>query len=451
MIVLGVLGLLPAYAIVGARAETVVVAPLLGAGIVAVGAWIEVAVGGDLRLLALGVGIVAWVVSGLRVRTVLRETVDARSLLLLIGPLVALAWTLRALERFELYADARSIWLFHARMLYGGHHTYLSVAPQTVFSHPDYPLLGPASIAATWEAAGRIEYRTAQLMIAALTACGVILVGLCVARATNCPVVLAFLASAALCVVLYGVFGEYATNGYMDPLCGSLTTAAFGYGLLVKAERWSQSLSLVLLVLTAAVKNEGLAYAAIGLVALLVLRLRLERDQRLKLRGYGLTVVGLLAWPVIVRLRGIGSDLTHGPSGPVQHPGYRFSQLVHPEIARYGAFPAAVGAVLVVVVLRRSRRDGAILYLATILCAVVALNLVYVFGPDEIMFWIRTSLNRTTQTIEDLCLLVITVAAVLGVMELVKVRPARHPGAGHDESTPAHDTGTSAEHDVRTA
>ena len=59
---------------------------------------------------------------------------------------------------------------------------------------------------------------------------------------------------------------------------------------------------------------------------------------------------------------------------------------------------------------------------------VVALNLVYVFGPDEIHFWINTSLDRTTQTIEELCLLVITVAGVLGALQLARLRPRRRGG-----------------------
>lgn len=430
MVALGLLGVLPAYAIAGARAEAVALAPLVGAGIVAVGAWIEVLIGGDLRLLSVGVGAVVWVVSAVRVRAVLHDAVDARSLLLMIGPLAALAWTLQSLHRYELFWDARSIWLFHARMLYGGHDTFISVAHATPFSHPDYPLLVSAPVAATWHATARIDYRTGQLLIAALTACAVILVGLCVARAAKCPTIVAVVVSGALCAALYGSFGAFATNGYVDPLCASLAAAALGYGLLVEPQRWSQSLSLVLIALTAAAKNEGLAYAGIGLVALLVLRFRLEPGDRLRLGTYGLAAVSLVAWPAIVRVHGISSDLTRRLPGPVEHPGYRFSQLVGPEFARYGTFPAAVLAVLVVIVVKRSRRDGAILYLAALIGSAVALNLVYVFGPNEINYWITTSLDRTTQTIQALCLLVITVAGVLAGTQLARARPARredHP------------------------
>ncbi len=431
MLALGLLGVLPACAIAGARAEAVALAPLVGAGIVAVGAWIEVLIGGDLRLLSVGVGAVVWVVSAVRVRAVLHDTVvDARSLLFMIGPLAALAWTLQSLHRYELKWDARSIWLFHARMLYGGHNTFITVAHATPFSHPDYPLLVSAPVAATWQATARIDYRTGQLLIAALTACAVILVGLCVARAAKCPTIVAVVVSVALCAALYGAFGAYATNGYVDPLCASLAAAALGYGLLVEPQRWSQSLSLVLIVLTAAAKNEGLAYAGIGLVALLVLRFRLERGDRLWLGAYGLAAVSLVAWPAIVRVHGIGSDLTRRLPGPVEHPGYRFSQLVGPEIARYGTFPAAVLAVLVVIVVKRTRRDGVILYLAALIGSAVALNLVYVVGPNEINYWIATSLDRTTQTIQALCLLVITVAGVLAATQLARARPARredHP------------------------
>lgn len=436
MLAVGLLGVLPACAIAGARAEAVALAPLIGAGIIAVGAWIEVLIGGDLRLLAVGVGAVVWTVSAFRVRAVLHDTVvDARSLLLMIGPLAALAWTLQSLHRYELLWDARSIWLFHARMLYGGHDTFISVAHATPFSHPDYPLLVSAPVAATWQATARIDYRTGQLLIAALTACAVILVGLCVARASKCPTIAAVAVSGALCAALYGLFGGYATNGYADPLCASLTAAAFGYGLLVEPQRWSQSLSLVLIVLTSAAKNEGLAYAGIGLVALLVLRFRIAPGDRLRLGSYGLAAVSLVAWPAIVRVHGISSDLTRRSAGPVEHPGYRFSQLVGPEIAFYGTFPAAVLAVLVVIMAKRSRRDGAILYFAALIGSGVALNLVYVLGPNEIQYWIATSLDRTTQTIQALCLLIITVAGVLATTQLAKARPARRED--HPTSTSA--------------
>jgi len=52
--------------------------------------------------------------------------------------------------------DARSIWLFHASWLHGSADVYLQaqLSPELVFSHPNYPLFGSASMAVVWAIAG---------------------------------------------------------------------------------------------------------------------------------------------------------------------------------------------------------------------------------------------------------------------------------------------------------
>jgi len=79
------------------------------------------------------------------------------------APWAALAFFLLAAATFALVSacrpngdwDAWSIWNLHARYLYrGGEHWTSLFSPALNWSHPDYPLLLPASVMRSWVFAG---------------------------------------------------------------------------------------------------------------------------------------------------------------------------------------------------------------------------------------------------------------------------------------------------------
>jgi len=257
LVVLAVAGAPLALRVCGPRAEVVALAPLLGAGYLAAAALVEVAVGGPPFALAgsaLTVGALAPLTTVRKVRA--GFAVAPRDGLLLTAPVLVLGWVLTTLERVQVSYDGRSIWLFHARMLAGGRQLFLAQAHLFAFSHPDYPPLVPAAVALGWRVAGATE-----LVIGALTACATLLAGLAVARALGSTGRLAP-AAAALCVgVLYGVWGQYASNGFVDPLCAALVLAAAVSGLL--GAPGEAPLALTLVALAAVTKNEGLVFGLV--------------------------------------------------------------------------------------------------------------------------------------------------------------------------------------------
>lgn len=387
----------------------VALAPLLGAGFVAAGAGLEVAVGGGARLdatLALLTGAaIPLLLSG---RCTLSLRLPPAECLLLAVPTVGLAWTLSVLQRVEIEWDGRSIWLFHARMLRAGHKVFLAQAHLFAFSHPDYPPLVPSSVLLGWDLQGHIDYRTAQLVVAALTACATVLAGVAVARIVGAGRLLSAALALAFVLTCYGIWGQYGSDGYTDPLVAALVVAAGGYGLLAQAAPGRVGLPLALLVLAAATKNEGLT-SSLPVLGVIVLRELLHRRThplaapRLSWRQVAGATTMMSVWPVIVRVHGIGSDLTAHSKlvGRAADPLYRLDLTwaeLEPNLA--GPLTAAVALVLLSAVLGRNHFGRAVGFLSAHLLCLSALLAVYAFGPLEIHFWLNTSLVRTSLLLE---------------------------------------------------
>jgi hypothetical protein len=443
MLLLGIAGAPLSYRLVGPRAEAVPLAALLGAGYLAAGATLEVALGGPPlgdAFAALLAGTLLPMIGplsrALRARRVYRAALQRQEVLLLLAPVLVLGWTLSTLKRTEIGWDGRSIWFFHARMLLGGREVFLAQAHAFPFSHPDYPPLVSAVLSFGWGMGGSIDYRMGQLAVAALTACATLLAGIAVARALAAARWLAPMV-VALCVGLcYGVWDVYGSNGYVDPLTAALFLAAAVYGLLAPPAAQQVQLSIALAILASAVKNEGLVFSLIVLVLLAVRQLLtwrwkpsipIEVRPRWFVMAFGL----MLLWPLVVRSQGVGSNLTTASllHGEAADPVHRLGLVLDALGPRVGlAMVGFLGLAVVGVLGPRDARLRICGFLAVELGAATALLAAYAMGPDEINWWLSTSLDRTDMVLRAGGLLAAVYAAVAAgglLAEAVRTRRQR--------------------------
>lgn len=180
--------------------------------------------------------------------------------------LLAIVITVRAAGR-EPYGswDGWAIWNLHARFLFraGPAWPALLNTPQLGWSHPDYPLLVPASVARMWAFAGS---DAAALSALVSTLFGVGTVGLLVAATALLRGRIAALVGG---LVLLGTpfFVTFASNEHADiPLSFFVLAAAV---TLAISPRWPRALGLPAMAgicagLAAWTKNEGLLLAVIA-------------------------------------------------------------------------------------------------------------------------------------------------------------------------------------------
>jgi hypothetical protein len=440
LVLLGLAGAPLAYRLAGPRVEAVPMAPLLGAGYLAAGATLEVAVGGPPlgdAIVALAAGallpMIGPIYRGVRARRVYRPAVHLQEFMLLLAPILVLGWTLSTLKRTDIYWDGRSVWFFHARMLLGGHNVFLAQARAFQFSHPEYPPLVSAAISFGWGLSGSIDYRAGQLLVAELTACATVLTGVAVARALAASRWLGP-AVAAVCVGLcYGVWDTYASNGYADPLIAALFLAAALYGLLASAGVQHVRMAIALAVLASVVKNEGLVFALVVLVLVAVRQLLTWwREPTIpavvRPRWFVVAFGLMLLWPLVVRSQALGSGLTAASllHGEAADPVYRLGIVLYDLLHRAGPEIAGLIGLGVVGVLGSrdaGRRVGG--FLAAELGATVALVTVYAMGPYEIHWWLGTSVDRTDMALRAGGLLAAVYAAVTAGGLLVQEALAR--------------------------
>lgn len=458
VLLLLVLGGLPlAQRIGGATVDALALAPLLGAAFLAAAATAQVAIGGSLLLL----GTIA-LVAGAALPLLWRSPKDAPGrrpgdLVLLLGPCAVLAWTLTVLDRFSLGWDARSIWFFHARMLVAGGDDYLELARVHGWNHPDYPPLVPAVLGYAWEVTSEIDYRTGQILIAALTACGTVLTALAIARALRSRWTGAVAATASV-AVCYGVWEGLATNGYVDPLAASLVLAGAGYGILAQPSTRHEKVALACLVLAGLTKNESFTYATVMITVLVaqavVHRRRRQASPQAPLWCYGLALGAAAAWPLTVRAHGLSSGLVG--SNAVADPASRFAQALDAllpllDLAAFAVAGLVAGCLLVG---GREIRRGVAYVLSLLACGCVLLS-AYAVGPYEITWWLGTSLGRTSMFLQAGGLLLAVFTAGTVVEWLLRgqapraVRPrrgadGRAPALSADTATPSQDTSSSS-------
>lgn len=420
VLVLGVGGLLPALAAVGIRPSLVFAAPLAGALLAALAGIATYAFAGNplewWSLLAAGANVAAIFVlrrRGWRPRLAGGWTPVAALVTVAAVGLVTV-WPLLGLREAGLGWDAQSIWLLHARLIFAGHAAAVDslTNPAYNFSHTGYPVLLPSSVAFGWLMEGRIDYRSAQVLIGVLNGCALALVGTlvaeCAPRRTRRP---AAVLGAGTTIAMFSVAGVGAVDGYADTFAAAAAVAAVLAGLVARRSRSLLALAVLAAWAAGSTKNEGFTVAAIVLA---LVALRYTRPDTFKVRlwaaragaGTAVLVAPLLVWPLLV--------VAHGGSVPSFRGSGAFTNGTHNRVIRLHATAVAVWhqlgwlplTVLLVAVagtllLRQTRaRLGlappAWLWLALVL-GTLALSSVYVVVTLLNVHWWLQSAGRTMQ------------------------------------------------------
>jgi hypothetical protein len=440
---LGLPGLLPALAVARRSPALVFVAPLIGAGLAAIAAGLELAVGGSLLPWYAGVAItvnvatlIFWLVARRSARLqALKGTGPAAgssltwSMLTVVVVLGAMVAPLTGLRAGITGYDTTAIWLTHALMVAGGHHVLLSGLQNPVYlsSNPDYPPLVPAAGALAFALAGQGHLHVAVGVTVLLSACalGVGGVGVAAIGIGGRPVtrVVALAAGAAQCLAGFAVAGIYGIDGHADLLWSAAAAAAIVWGLVLPQSTQALGLAWVCAAVAGLTKNEGLTTALVVLV-LIAIRYRPLTLPRLRRTGLRASQgsLSMLAWPGL-RLwaeraafvavpalpglawaglaRHIGLHDAFFRSRSTQSVPYRAAATMSSMAAHLTIAPLAIAVLVAGCCLVRHDRDGgrlgnpAWLWAAGLLATAI-LFATYVFGSPEIHWWLHTSVLRTT-------------------------------------------------------
>lgn len=325
--------------------------------------------------------------------------------------LTAMSWPLRALERYSLAWDARSIWLLRARLFFRGHEHILAALDNKAleFSHRDYPPLLSSTVSVAWSLPGHPDYRLAQILIALLNAAVVGLLGCAIARCAprRCRSI-GLIAAVGVALAAFELAGPYATNGYADLFAAAAAAAAVMWGLVLPRDRVAFTLSVLSAWAAGLTKEEGLVAAVVvlGLIAIRYVRPRPGRPLWRR-RGLAAAILAapILAWPTAVLL--LGGRLGPDVATPSDDSLVLRATVAAAEMATHlrGVLPLAAVVALVAGVVGGRHLAGRrrALHLAgdgwlwlALAGWLVPLFVIYVSGSLGIRFWLRTSVDRTT-------------------------------------------------------
>lgn len=213
--------------------------------------------------------------------------------------------------------DAFGIWNLKAKYLAGpGESWRIAVAPELSLSHPDYPLLLPATIARSWLVAGETPPLVPALWggVFFYALIGVVFSALYLWRGSVAAIL------AGLVLLSNSPFLLQASTQYADiPLALYFTCAlaATMLGLREPALPGSPVLGGFFLACAAWTKNEGLAFAILALMSLPLVLGALERPITPALRLFLGALPGLLLVGAFKVLLAPAGDLTAGRSSPL--------------------------------------------------------------------------------------------------------------------------------------
>jgi hypothetical protein len=413
---LGAAGVLPAVAVARRSAVVVFLAPLIGAGMAAVAATVELGVGGSLVAdyvavaAAVNLAVAGW---WLAARRTARPAAaawgwSAGSLLVVLG---CLAVPLVALRAPMFGWDANSIWLTHTLMVYGGHHELLTGLQNVAyrFSNPDYPPLVPAAGALAFKFYGLGNLHLAVDMTVLLTACAVGVTGMGIAAAGSGgrrPARLAAVAAAgAICIVAFAVSSYSAVEGYTDLLWAAAAAGAVIWGLVLPRGSQELGVAWVCAMVASLTKNEGLTTALVVLV-LIALRYRPltlpgPTARRWAERAGFVLLPALpgLAWAGL--MRHIGVQDAFFTSASAQTPLTRAGATLAGMAAHLAVAPVALAVLLAGCWWLRGDRERARLgnpawLWISCLGSLAIIFATYLVGKLEIHSWLATSVSRTT-------------------------------------------------------
>jgi hypothetical protein len=416
-------GCLPAVAAVGLSPPTFFVAPLIGAASAAVAVELELGVGGT--MIAWFV-VVAVMVNVLSLAILLRRGSLPRwegggwSLFLLAGVLVALAVPLTGLRAHEVGYDPAVIWTTHTLLVSSGHQTLVSGLqnPAYAYSNPSYPPLIPGVGALGYAFAGRSVLVLGSELTALLNAAAVGLIATGIARtsrpSTRWGHAATIALSALICLVCFGVGGDYGINGYTDVLWSAAAVGAVIWGLVLPRSWSNVMVAWSCAIVASLTKNEGLL-AALAILLLIALRYRAPLLRRRDgvdsgwgelVRSWASWVVVVivpalpgLVWAIQIHVLGIKDDFFGTPQSESLY--LRGSATIAAMSHYLAVVPAAVLVILIGCTwFRGTRRTMQLGHPAWLWAAWLGgmgfIFATYVFGSPEIHWWLSTSVDRTT-------------------------------------------------------
>lgn len=402
-------GLMPSMAVLGRTPQAVAAAPLVTALSCSIAATLSVLLKLRLELVLVVVFVSISVVAA---RSLLTRRASATSAepgsawLESIGLAALLAIPLLAIRRPPIDWDTRAIWFLHADWLLAGGAKAVSAMGNGayVFSQPDYPPLAPGTVASVWTLLGR-DFEIAQVTVALLVASALLTLGFALRTViTGRPRWQTWVAAAVVMIGAYGLAGAYGTNGYVDLLWAAAFAAGALILLVASPTARTDALGVLCLAVATSTKNEGVLAGIVVLVIVLVRR----RAWNLRLAAAPVAVVAF--WRLAAGLAGAQSDVvTNG----------RFADLVHLRSDVLARARPIVGALwrdcgwelciaalltAIGVVVTRRQRDGVQpktvagaggLWMATT-AALAAVGFAYMVSGDEVGWYLRNSVDRTT-------------------------------------------------------
>jgi hypothetical protein len=421
---LGAPGVVPAVAAARRSAVVVFLAPLIGAGMAAVAATIELGVGGSLVAdyaavaVTANLAVIGWWLAARRGARPSAVPAWQWSIITMLVVLGCLAIPLMALRAPMFGWDANSIWLTHALMVYGGHHELLTGLQNAAyqFSNPDYPPLVPAAGALAFKFFGLGNLHLAVDMTVLLTACAVGVVGTGIAavgiRGRRPTCVAAIAAAGAICVVCFAVSGVSEVEGFTDLLWAAAAAGAVIWGLVLPRSAQALAVAWISAAVASLTKNEGLATALVLLVLIafryrpLTARRRPRAPTGLMARAWAeragfvvLPALPGLAWAGLIRLIGVGDAFFKSAS--TETPLTRASATIAGMAVHLAVAPVAVAVLLVgCSFLARDRErarlgNPAWLWISCV-GSLAIIFATYMIGGLEIHWWLGTSVSRTT-------------------------------------------------------
>jgi hypothetical protein len=501
MAILAAAGLLPVLALTGIRWQVLMLAPLTGAVLAGIAGEFCLAIAGSTTTWF--VVLAALVSCASLARMFLRARSDAASpadsprsrtrtafeggragqlagLTGVVTVVAAAAWSLRALRVPSTGFDARDIWLLRASWFADGHKALLTALQndQLLVSHASYPPLVSAVVAVSWRLTGNQTDRLAVVVLALLNACAIAAFAWCLVEVgrgsaqaisgglLRRSVVLAAGVTAATLLVLtaFGVYGQFATDGYADPLWSAAAAGAVGYGLVLARSPANTWCAVILLAVAGLTKVEGTATAAC-IATLIVARAVVSTRKSVSRPGVetatehgasnrsvvfvimaGVAGIAMLSvWTLLTKLEHAAPDVsTYGPTK-----GTLFSRLrltVDAMVPHLHLLVLALPLSLVAAVaFRRLRRQagfaGDLWPWAGLAAGLLVVGGAYATQRENTSLWLITSVHRTTMFAVVVAWLIVATCAVVAVTSVAsttEVDPSPQlSGAPEREPDPA--------------
>ncbi|MFQ5735331.1 MAG: hypothetical protein ACE5GY_00530 [Thermodesulfobacteriota bacterium] len=342
--------------------------------------------------------------------------------------------------------DAWLIWFFKARAFFadGGVTSGFLLNPDYAYSHPDYPLLVPLSVAWVYTALGHAGEMAAEMLYPLQFIAMLLVFHWGARRAAGGATALLFTALLSLTPILLVHAAGFVSSigplaggdyvGYADltlALC-FLFAGVFLYLGMTEADTGQILLSALFLALGAWTKNEGLPFAAFGFL-LIAAHLAARKDwMRIEATACVLAVF-IVPWAAYKANLALGSEFS-GRFNPrtflanAGRLGFVVRTMLGYIFLQTGLFSFAGWALAASTALNwRGLRSRALLALyAMVLFQLSLYAFVYVITPFDVNWHVRTSLDR-------LLLHVIPLFMFITAVNIGAFLRSKGPGAGARE------------------